>query len=220
MKVLVLAPSFWPAVDAGGPARSLSNLVREVATGHEVVVVAADRDVHSPEPFDGLSGRRISFDGAEVFYVDSSSPAQIVSVWRIVAHEHYDLVVLSGIWSLKFSFIPALLRRLGLVRARTVVLCPRGELESGALALKALKKRVAAGTVRSLCGHAVDVFAGTSHSERENIRRWWPDAMVISMSNSSDFVNPRLDSRPCGTSAFSISLEYTQRRGFASCLSH
>ena len=49
-RILVFAPSFYPAVRAGGPARSLTNLVRELESEFIIDVVTSDRDLGRPNP--------------------------------------------------------------------------------------------------------------------------------------------------------------------------
>jgi len=185
-RVLVLAPSFYPAVRSGGPAISITNLARDASKDYRVDVVAPDRDLGGAEPFQGLSGRRVSLGAGSIYYLDLSSPRQISSLLSRLRKNHYDLVVLNSVWNAKLSIIPSLLIRVGVLDADNVVLFPRGELEVGAIALKRHKKRFFGSLVRRAHEHVVTHVATTSSSETSRATAWFPEARVVRSTNQPD----------------------------------
>lgn len=189
MRILVLAPYFAPAIRAGGPAITMTNLVAElVRDGLVVDVVAPDRDLGDSVAFPGLSGRTVRRGSATVYYLDEGSPRQIFSLLRRLSRIRYDLIVLNSIWRLRLSFFPAILVALRYLKG-PVLLLPRGELEGGALALKSRKKSSAGPVVRGVYGRSVSVFGATSHQEAESIASWFPGRpVVISLNNVPDSI--------------------------------
>lgn len=182
-RILLFAPSFRPAVKAGGPARGLSNLVCELNEQATVDVITRDRDLGDTVPFTGLSGHVVKDGTTAVYYINEASPSQWTSLVRRIARRHYDLIMLNSVWDATFALAPALLHAVGLLSG-PILLLPHGELEPGALALKARKKGLAAPFVKKLFRDEVAVFGATSTSESENIARWFPGRHVIVTSNN------------------------------------
>lgn len=60
---------------------------------------------------------------------------------RFLRNTSHDVLYLDTFFNTRCTILPLFLRRLGLVGPKPVVLAPRGELDSGALALKLVKKR-------------------------------------------------------------------------------
>lgn len=182
-RILMLAPSFYPAVRAGGPARSLTNLVREIESEFIVDVVTSDRDLGAAEPFAGLSGRWVTRGLTTVYYLDRSSTHQLVALLKKLARNKYDLIVVNSIWDYRYALAPVLLASIRVLKG-PVLLLPRGELEPGALALKSRKKRLAGPAFRAVYRHGVSVFAATSRDEADNIQTWIPGRPVVTSTNN------------------------------------
>mgnify|MGYP001440953329 CR=1 FL=1 len=187
VRVLVFAPSFAPAVKAGGPARSLTNLAREAAQNHDVTVVTHDRDHLDSVPFPGLSGRWAEVGGSEVFYLNPRSVKQWRTLLRSLPSRRFDLVLLNSIWNWGFSLVPATLLVFARLRG-PAVLMPRGELEFGALALKSRKKKLLWPLFAALYRRVVSAIGVTSESEAGNVRARFPGTRVLVTTNLPDRV--------------------------------
>lgn len=188
-RLLVIATAFEPALKAGGPAVTLSNLVRRLDGDFEIDVVAPDRDLGDAEPFHGLSGRTVVRGNTTIYYLDIGSFAQVRSLVRRLAGTDYDLVMLNSIWNVRLAVAPALLHLFGTLKG-PVLLMPHGELEPGALALKAAKKRLAQPLARAIYSRAVSVFGTTSSAERDHTASWFPTAQIVtSADNAPDTID-------------------------------
>jgi len=104
-------------------------------------IVTGDRDLGDTAPFADVAVDRWNQVGkARVFY---RSPG--AAGWRALLSSlrevDYHLIYLNSFFSTDASLRPLLYQRLGKLRKRPVLLAPRGELSSGALGLKPLKKR-------------------------------------------------------------------------------
>lgn len=181
--LLIFAPSFAPAVKAGGPARTLSNLVRELKSELVVDVVTPDRDSADSESFEGLSGRKVTRGCATVYYLDASSPAQVGTLLRLLSRNEYSLIMVNSVWNHRYALIPVLLKSVHVLRG-PVLLLSHGELEPGALALKSGKKRLARPAFRAIYRHGVSVFGATSDAEAANITAWFPGKPVVTTTNN------------------------------------
>jgi glycosyltransferase involved in cell wall biosynthesis len=100
---------------------------------------------------------------------------------RELRRESFDLLYVNSLWSPSFTVLPVLLTRVGLIRAKCILLAPRGELSPAALAIKQKKKRLfLVWWGRLLKGMTLTWHASTSQ-EASNIRSVfaWADAMVV-----------------------------------------
>jgi glycosyltransferase involved in cell wall biosynthesis len=169
--VLVLAGSYLPGYKAGGPIRSIANLVEALGDELDYRIVTSDRDLGEPKPYSEIEPNRWTQVGkARVMYV----PVGPRSLWNfimVLSSTPADILYLNSFFDRKYSMLPALLRRLGLLHAKTVILAPRGEFSTGALQLKPWRKQAyiamagAIGLYRDLIWHA------SSQYEERDIRR-------------------------------------------------
>ncbi len=195
LKLLVFAPSFEPAVKAGGPARSLTNLVGEVSRDISVDVVAPDRDLGDSEAFIGLSGRRVSRGSTTVYYLNTRSTKQWFSLIRRLSRTQYDLIMVNGWWNVKLALLPTALKLSGVLRG-PILQMPRGELDPGALALKASKKTFAKPFFVAIYRRGVYVVGATSDLEAAQVRSVLPGKLILMTSNTPDAIPWGAPQRP------------------------
>lgn len=189
LRVLIFAPAFTPSVVAGGPARSVTNLVKEASDAFDVSVITPDRDHGSIVPYDGLAGRCVSFEGAQVCYVNLSSLRAVTAILARVRRQKYDIVLINSFWHPRLALIPLALRMFRVLKCRVVVLAPRGELEAGALRVKVLKKRLTLPIYRFFIDREVDALAATSDSEAANCVMVMAGKRVLRTTNTPDQLN-------------------------------
>jgi glycosyltransferase involved in cell wall biosynthesis len=139
--ILVFCDYFDPAYLAGGPIRSLQNLINsELGREVQFYVITRDRDIGSSVPFPNVvTGKWLPYGRACVMYVGPRL-SSVVSAIRLVQSTTYDVLYLNSLFSFWFSIITIIARWLGYVRGTRVVLAPRGELSKAALQIKARRK--------------------------------------------------------------------------------
>jgi glycosyltransferase involved in cell wall biosynthesis len=157
-RILCVTDWYLPAYKAGGPVRSVSNLISALAGAEfEFYVLTRDRDLGERSPHAGVTLEAWTTRGqAHVFYTADHS---LSNFRRRIKEIKPDIIYLNSFFS-TFARRALLLRRLHLIGSSVVVVAPRGELSPGALQLKWPKKkfyiRVAAaiGLCRNLLWHA------------------------------------------------------------------
>lgn len=166
-RILCVTDWYLPAYKAGGPVRSVSNLVSALAGDEfEFYVLTRDRDLgenlpHTDVPLEVWTTR----GQAHVFYTADHS---LSNFRRRINEVKPDIIYLNSFFS-TFARKVLLLRCLRLIGSSVVVLAPRGELSPGALQLKWPKKKfyiraaAASGLCRNLLWHA------TAELERNEI---------------------------------------------------
>lgn len=139
--MLVLASYYLPGSRAGGPVRSLSNLVEALGDEFEFQVLTRDRDWNEHEPYEGAKdGKARRVGKATVRYLRPSISAS----WAVKQETERlapDLLYFNSFFDPFFSILPLVFRRLGLIPRMPVLIAPRGQFAPGALGLKAFKKR-------------------------------------------------------------------------------
>ncbi|WP_433532411.1 glycosyltransferase family 4 protein [Micromonospora sp. CA-263727] len=141
-RVVATAGVFEPGFRGGGPIRSLRFILDTLPDDLDVTLITRDRDLCSPVPYPGLSGRLMRRDGrSAVFYLDPSAPRHWIRLLRHVRSRPVDLLYVNSLWS-SFSVLSILAVALGLMRVGAILLAPRGELSPAALAIRTRKKRL------------------------------------------------------------------------------
>ncbi len=138
--VLIVAQWYEPAYKAGGPIRSVVNLVEQLKDHLDVWVLTGSKDLGESEDLDVETNNWIEKGGARLFYASSDSVAR-AEFERVVKGSHFSSVYLNSLFSPTYTLYP--LRALKRIQPKpTVVLAPRGMLSEAALKIKRLKKRL------------------------------------------------------------------------------
>jgi len=138
-KVLVLYDFFDPAYKAGGPIRSIVNMVNLLEGHMDIYVIATNQD-HDGTVLQVVADQWIIYGkNAHVLYL-SQGTRSYANLRRIMMNLQPDTVYINGIYSLLFTVYPLLILRNN--KKCRIVIAPRGMLQRGALAIKSIKKRL------------------------------------------------------------------------------
>ena len=139
--ILIALPHYRPGWKAGGPTRTIANLVEHLGDEFSFRILTSDRDYGDERAFPCIEADRWRRVGkAEVLYM---SPAR--RGVRAFAHAldgaDYDALYLNSFFHPQFTVAPLLAYRLCLAKRRPCVIAPRGEFASAALRLSSGKRR-------------------------------------------------------------------------------
>jgi len=138
MKVLLLAGYYLPGYKAGGPIKTISNLIDATFDNVDYCVITSDRDLGDEHPYSNVSiGQWNDIGNCLVFYAENGIKG-LIQLQKIMSSKDYDIVYLNSFFSVRFSLIPLILAKF---YKKPTVLGPRGEFSDGALSLKAFKKK-------------------------------------------------------------------------------
>lgn len=175
LRVLTVVDHYLPGFRAGGPIRSIDNLVACLGDRIQFDVVTADVDLGQSEPYPNIeAGCWQALEHARVRYM--SRRERSLAGWRsLLAQDAWDLLYLNSVFSRTAIRILAL-RRMGLVPRIPVVIAPRGEVHPGALSVHR-RRKVA---WLAFC-HRAGLYGGlewqaATGAEREDICRVFPEA--------------------------------------------
>jgi glycosyltransferase involved in cell wall biosynthesis len=138
--ILVFGRYYLPGYKAGGPVRSLSNLVRALGSEYDFRIVCFDRDHGASHPYENVVlGQWHRQNDAMIRY---AAPDELGFAFcrTMQIDTKPDMIYLNSLFDREFSMKPLL--ALGRGYGIPIVLTPRGELSPGALGLKTRQKRV------------------------------------------------------------------------------
>lgn len=168
--VAILVGHYLPGSKAGGPIRSVANLVRILGDEFDFRVIAKDRDLGDENPYpDVTTGAWVPVEGALVCYLtpERYTPRGIAATLNAL---NPDLVYAQSYFSPLVSILPRVLRRIGRLRC-PLLIAPRGEFSPGALGIKRRKKRAFLSIGRLLRLDRGVIWHATAAEEAEDIRR-------------------------------------------------
>ena len=140
-KILCFVGNYLPGFKAGGTIRTIANMVSELNDTFEFLIVTRDRDLSDTVPYQNILINKWNNVGlAKVFYA-SPSTLSFIGVMRLMRDTQHDILYLNSFFSPFVTILPLIIRRIMLYGKKPVVIAPRGEFSSGALALKATKKK-------------------------------------------------------------------------------
>ncbi|MGB7926211.1 MAG: glycosyltransferase [Pyrinomonadaceae bacterium] len=178
-QVLIFCDYYLPGYKAGGPIRTLANIVDQLGDEFRFKVMTRNNDLGEREAYPGVvpdSWGRIG--RAEVCHLSPSSRT-LRGLRRLLGATAHDALYLNSLFSYSFSIKPLLLRRLGLIPRPPVILAPRGELSPGAVALKGFKKRVYIRVAKALGLYRDVIWHASSDYEAADIRRWFGEKTAV-----------------------------------------
>ena len=172
--VLVAIDWYLPAYQAGGPIRSIANLVSALGEEIDFRIVCGNRDLGASGPLPVPTGTWQSQGNATVLYLPE--PEWTAARWTALLSDiQPDLLYLNSLYSGPFSRLPWKIAR---AMGTPTTLAPRGMLGSGALSVKPLRKRAWLWLQRLTGGYRELRWHASTEQEAQEIRTWFPNARV------------------------------------------
>jgi glycosyltransferase involved in cell wall biosynthesis len=181
--ILTLYFTYLPGYRAGGPIRSIQNLVASLGTELRFRIVTLDRDFGSKLPYSGVTGNQwIGVDLADVMYLRPGLGGLLRIYALLRSVDQNTILYLNSFFSRRFSMLAVAMRYLRLCRPRCVVLAPRGEFSTGALHFKRVRKCLYIRISRWLGLYNDIIWHASSHFESADIRRSFPLAKDVDVA--------------------------------------
>jgi glycosyltransferase involved in cell wall biosynthesis len=179
-KILLFADWYEPGYKAGGPIRSCVNFSRYMQGDYRVHVFTTDRDLGSPEPYEGITVDEWQLDKYNIsIYYCSPKMLTLQNIRKQMSVVQPDFIYLNSMFSLKFTIYPLLISRLYHLD-HLVVLSPRGMLRDSAIQFKTGKKRFFLKAFRLLGLHRSVRFHATDETEARDIYNYFGEGTRVS----------------------------------------
>lgn len=166
-KILIFTDWYVPGFKAGGPIKSVYNLVTLLEKDFDIYVFTSDSDLGENPYKDIESDVWLKRSNHQVYYCSDSNHSYAL-IKEQYASLKPDVVYINGVFSAKYSIAP--LRSLKNKSSKLIV-APRGMLSSGALGLKSTKKKLFLVCVRMLKWFKNVEWHVTSKDEKESLVR-------------------------------------------------
>jgi len=139
-KILIFIDWFLPGYKAGGPVRSMANMVDHLHNEYDFYIVTRNCEYLETAPYPNVISNEWNCfkEGVKVWYASLDKLSG--SNWSRLIHEIApDIIYINGIYSFKFSLLPLLVAKR--TNRAQIIVAPRGMLASSAIQVKSIKKR-------------------------------------------------------------------------------
>lgn len=179
LNIIIFSDYYFPSYSAGGPIRSTSNIVEQLGEEFHFKIVTRDRDLGDCTHHSGIVANTWHSVGkAQVFYL-SPKNLSLKTFRHLIRSINPDIIYLNSFFSPVFTIKPLFLQRLGLIPNIPVIVAPRGEFSTGALAIKSFKKHIYLKTSKMLGLYRNVFWQASSEYEEKDIRHWFENCREV-----------------------------------------
>jgi glycosyltransferase involved in cell wall biosynthesis len=180
-KIFIIYDHFLPAWKAGGPIRSIAQLIDQMSDEFSFYILTSAYDYQEKNILVNIQADRwCDWENiASVYYLSKRKPT-ILNIVSIIKEIQPDIIFINGLFSPVYN-IKALIaakRYVNKIHNAKIILSPRGMLHSGALSQKKIKKRLfldifgLIGLYKNILWHATD------EKEVHYIKNWLSAAQI------------------------------------------
>ena len=173
--ILCFLAYYLPGFRAGGPLRTISNLVSHIGTQYRFKIVTRDRDSLSPQRYPSIQvndWNKVKL--AEVFYASPSFLSTFRYLFKTLKCD-FDVVYLNSFFDIRFSLLPLLFLHFFSRDTIPLILAPRGEFSPGARSIKPLRKQIYISLFRIFGLYRHLIWQASSSFEYDDIVSVFPD---------------------------------------------
>ncbi len=188
--VLTFVGYYLPGYKSGGPVRTIANMVVHLGDEFDIKIVTSDRDFFENYPYPNITVNAWNKVGnADVYYI-SPEKRTYQYLKHVLKNTTYDVLYLNSFFAFDFAIKPLILRSLGLIPHKPVVIAPRGEFSQGALSIKSWKKKTYLALAKFLSLYQGLCWQASSEHEVDDIKQ------VMGGQAQNIVVAPNLPSSP------------------------
>lgn len=161
---------FLPGYKAGGPIRSVANIVSALSPYFDFYIVTRNVDLVGTTPYEGIEPNKwLQKYNAHVYYLSSDNYSK-EKIKELIGEREYDFMYLNSLYSSEYALTPLRIRNKHYPVLKTV-LAPRGMLGEGALKTKSLKKSVFIKTTKLFNFFKTITWHATTEDEKNRIAK-------------------------------------------------
>ena len=165
-KILIFIDWYKPGCKAGGPIRSISNVVNQFQNKVDFSIITRNTDYLDNTPYSTIKSNKWNqIDGARVFYL-SNDNINKATLKKLILEVKPDIVYCNSLYSPKFTLTP--IRIAKKLNIKTI-LAVRGMLSEGSLSVKTNKKRFFLSIIKGIGLFNKTTFHATNSNEKNDI---------------------------------------------------
>lgn len=139
VKLLIIAPAFYPQKNGGGPIVSAMNLVKALKDKFEIYIISNNFEFNGKEPLENVIDGWNTFDFGKVYYFPYAENT-IKNNIKVIREVRPDTIYKNGFFS-HDGLLAALLYKRFFSNNVKLIIAPRGEFGLNAINMKSLKKK-------------------------------------------------------------------------------
>ncbi len=193
-KILICIDWYKPGYKAGGPIRSVSNLITHLKNSYDFYVITRDTDYLEIKPYESIKSNEWNdVDGAQVYY-QSINNQNKNSFKKLIEQVNPQIIYCNSLYSPKYTLTPI---RIARKKGIKTIVAVRGMLSKGSLSVKSHKKKVFLSIVKTVGLFNKSIFHATSLQEKEDIiNNFGSSTSIITAPNLPEKKNNRLILKP------------------------
>jgi glycosyltransferase involved in cell wall biosynthesis len=165
-KVLIFIDWYKPGYKAGGPIRSISNIVNQLHDTVDFYIITRNTDYLDTTPYPSVKSNEWNkVDDANVFYLSPDNTNKTI-IKKLILEVNPNIIYCNSLYSPKFTLTP--IRIANKLNIKTV-LAVRGMLSEGSLSVKSHKKRVFISIIKQFRLFKKTTFHATNEVEKKDI---------------------------------------------------
>lgn len=181
-KILILIDHFLPGNKAGGPVKTIFNLISRLSDDYIFYIFTSDKDLGDKFSYKNIQlNRWIKFENYNIFY--SKIVFKVIYLFHYIHFFKIDLIYLNSFFSYKSTLNILLLLSIGVFRDKKILIAPRGEFSDGALSLKSYKKKLYLKVIKLLKIPSYLVFHASTELESLDIKKIFGDGTKVLIAN-------------------------------------
>jgi len=140
-KILIFIDWFLPGYKAGGPIRSVANIVNSLSEYFEFYIITSDRDLGDEKSYENIElNKTIKKTNYSITYLTPDNQ-NYKTYKRFIKKIRPEKIYFNSLFSVKFALLPIFIAK-KIIPSKSIILAPRGMLGQGALSLKSTKKSI------------------------------------------------------------------------------
>lgn len=168
-KILIFIDWFLPGYKAGGPVRSMANMVEYLKEDYQFYIVTRNTDYTESIPYTSVKSNcwEPFAENVKVYYTDEAHQNK-TTFKQLIAEVNPGIIYINGVYSWKFSILPLLVAKK--VTGIKVIVAARGMLAASAIDVKGGKKKLFLKLAKLAGLYKGTVFHATNKKERQDIQ--------------------------------------------------
>lgn len=178
IKVLVFIDWFLPGYKAGGPTRSLANMIDFLHDEIDFYLVTRSTDYLQTESYKNVEVNKWTENfNANIYYI-SPDKLSYSTIKHLIKNTDCDVVYINGVYSFYFSILPVLFSK-----NKKRLVATRGMLAKTAIEIKSTKKSLFLQLAKTLGWYKNVIFHSTNVNELQDIKNVLPNNEVLIAPN-------------------------------------
>jgi glycosyltransferase involved in cell wall biosynthesis len=138
--ILIVISNYLPGFKLGGPVASISNLINNLSDYYNFKILTSDRDFEDKKSYPGIiKNTWLQRDNHKIFYLKRNLFTLYYLIYFII-RTPADILYLNSFFDPLFSISLVIAKKVGILKIKTLIVAPRGELLEGCLKFKYRKK--------------------------------------------------------------------------------